>query len=586
MIGAQPSLLSQRHFAKWALLLLTIVFVSIYLLPLGSRPLVVPDEARYGVIPAEMIDTGEWVVPHLSGIRYFEKPVLGYWMTAVSFLAFGENAFALRLPAALMTGFAIAAIVLVVRRWTNRWDIAALAGVVLATCLEPALLGTTAVLDAPFSALITLTVACFYLAWRASGPARYGLLVAAGVACGAAFLVKGFLAIALPGMILAPWLAWSGRWRDLLTLPWIPAAAAVLTVLPWSWAVHGRAPEFWHYFFWVEHVHRFTGGDKAQHPESWWFFVPIMFIGLIPWVFAAPFAIRGLLWRGFGSAESRLLLCWLIIPLLFFSVSSGKLPTYILPCFPPAAALLAVGLVGYFDAIKPRGRLSELVPGGILIAIGLVAVACWPFVPTEQVDGGPWQDGGTWRISLLGAALVLWGLADWKSNRTHDGRSRVLIGGLAVAVFFSMMPMLMPTGWMTIAKSPVSWLTPWRPLAERSTVLAGRDFIHAAGWTWPDAEIRLFGEPGEMRWGVENFEEHATSHVTRDEFTDVVQQATDDRPIMLVATDPERYVEWINVLVRTGAIKQPAITTDRNVVLAVWPQSAGIRIDNQKSLDH
>jgi hypothetical protein len=55
---------------------------------------------------------------------------------------------------------------------------------------------------------------------------------------------------------------------------------------------------------------------------------------------------------------------------------------------------------------------------------------------------------------------------------------------------------------------------------------------------------------------------------------------------MLVATDPERYVEWINVLVRTGAIKQPAITTDRNVVLAVWPQSAGIQIDNQKSLDH
>jgi len=177
-------------------------------------------------------------------------------------------------------------------------------------------------------------------------------------------------------------------------------------------------------------------------------------------------------------------------------------------------------------------------------------------------------------------------VADLKSNRTRDGRSRVLIGGLAVAAFFAIVPMLMPTGWMTIAKSPVPWLTPWRSLAERSTVLAGRDFIHAAGWTWPDAEIRLFGGPGEMRWGVENFEEHAASHVTRDEFTDVVQQATDERPVMLVATHPDLRVKWINKLVLAGAIKQPTVTTDRNVVLAVWPQSAGMRIDNRQSVDH
>lgn len=574
MIGEAPSLGSQRRFAKRAIILLAIVFVAIYLIPLGARPMVVPDEARYGVIPAEMIDTGEWVVPHLAGIRYFEKPVLGYWLTAISFLGFGENTFALRLPAAMMTGLAIAAIVLVVRRWTGRLDLGALAGIVLATCLEPMILGTTAVLDAPFAALVTLTIACFYLAWRATGPARFGWLVAAGVACGAAFMVKGFLAIALPGMVLAPWLAWSGRWRDLLSLPWIPAVAAILTVLPWSLAVHERSPEFWHYFFWVEHVHRFTAGNEAQHPESWWFYLPIMLIGLIPWVFAAPMAIRGLLWRGFGSPESRLLLCWLFMPILFFSVSSGKLPTYVLPCFPPAAALLAVGLVAYFEAIKPRGRLSERVPGGVLIAFGLVAIACWPLVPTAQIDGGPWQDGGTWRLLLLGGALVLWGAADLRSNCTHDGRGRVLLSGLGVAAFFAIVPSLMPTGWMTIAKSPVAWLTPWRALAERSTVLAGRDFIHAAGWTWPDAEIRLFGEPGEMRWGVEHFDEHADEHVSRDEFAGVVRQASEERPVILVATFPANRAKWIDQLVARGEIAAPAITTDRNVILAVWPSSS------------
>ena len=107
---------------RLALFLVPILFIGIFILPLGLRPLVVPDETRYAVIPAEMIDTGEWIVPHLLGVRYFEKPVLGYWMTAVSFLGFGENAFALRFPAALMTGFSAGVLMLFVRRWTRRWE--------------------------------------------------------------------------------------------------------------------------------------------------------------------------------------------------------------------------------------------------------------------------------------------------------------------------------------------------------------------------------------------------------------------------------------------------------------------------------
>jgi len=569
-----PTLAQQKSFAKTALWCLVLMFIAIYLLPLSLRPLVVPDEARYGVIPAEMIDTGEWIVPHLAGIRYFEKPVLGYWMTAVSFLAFGENAFALRLPAALMSGVAIAAIVLFTRRWTARWDLAALAGVVLATSLEPVVLGTTAILDAPFSACVTATIVFFYLATRAKGGSRFGWLVAAGVACGAAFLIKGFLAVALPGLVLAPWLAWSGRWKDLLTLPWIPAAAAILTALPWAIVVHERSDEYWHYFFWVEHVHRFTAGGEAQHPEPWWFFLPIICVGFIPWVFAAPLAILGLIRRGFASDESRLLVCWLVLPLAFFSISSGKLPTYILPCFPPAAALMAIGLVERFRDVGPRRGFGELLPGGVLIVLGACAVVAGFVIPIDPLQGGPWQDGGTWRLPMLGATLIFWGGADWVSQRTDDGRSRVLIGGLGAAGFLAIMTALMPTGWMTIAKAPIEWMQPWKPLAERSTVLAGRDFVHAANWSWPDAEIRLFGEPGELRWGVENFAEHAESHVDKDEFEAVARQATPERPVMLIATFPEWRSRWIDGLVGDGALEQPAVVIDRNVYLAVWPAEA------------
>lgn len=566
-----PSLLDRRRFAVKSFWCLAIVFIAIYILCSTLRPLVVPDEARYAVIPMEMIETGEWIVPHLAGIRYFEKPVLGYWMTAASFLTFGENVFALRLPPALMSGLSIIAIVLFTRRWTSRWDLAALAGLVLATSLEPAILGTTAILDAPFSAFITTTVVCFYFGVRASKGARIGWLLAAGVACGIAFLIKGFLAVALPGLILAPWLAWSGRWRDLFVLPWIPAIAAILTALPWSLAVHHRSAEYWDYFFWIEHIHRFTAGNHAQHPEPWWFFFPIICVGLIPWVFASPLAILGLVRRGFGSDESRLLVCWLMLPLIFFSISSGKLPTYILPCFPAAAALMAVGLVERFTHHAPRGRFIELIPGGVLIFLGVCAILFTPFLPVDGESGGPWEDGGTWRLALVGLMFIIWGYMDWISQRTHDGRQRVLIGGLACAGFVAIMAGLMPTGWMKISKSPVAWMQPWRPLAERSTVLAGRDFIHVAHWAWPGSDIRLFGVPGELKWGVENFQEHAEDHIEKDEFADIVSQATESRPLVLIATDPVGKAEWLRGLVSDGNVEAPAVETDRNVILAVWP---------------
>ncbi|MCP4758040.1 MAG: phospholipid carrier-dependent glycosyltransferase [Planctomycetes bacterium] len=563
-----------RRFTRWAIIGLIVIFIGIYVLPLGLRPMVVPDEARYAAIPAEMIRTGEWTVPHLAGIRYFEKPVLGYWMTAASFLAFGENTEALRLPSAVMSGLAIIMILLFVRRWTGRWDIATLSGVVLATCLEPVILGTTAILDAPFAACVTATIVCFYLGWRSQSSSKYGWLISAGVACGAAFLIKGFLAVALPTMVLAPWLAWSGRWKDLVTLPWLPAAAAIATALPWSIAVHGASPEYWDYFFWVEHIQRFTGGAEAQHPEPWWFFAPILVVGLIPWLFASPLAVMGLARRGFGSPESRLLLCWAVLPLIFFSVSSGKLPTYILPCFPPFAALITVGLIEHFGSVDNHRRVGQLIPGSILAVIGIVAIVSSPFIPTDSVHGGPWEDGGTWRLAIVGLTLLFWGGTDWVSCRSDDGLRRVFIGGIGAAAFLAIMPSLLPTGWMKISKAPMAWLHQWTPLAERSTVLADRDLIHAGYWIWPNADVHLFGNPGEMKWGVMNFKEHAEAHIQTSDLAKAVQAASLEQPVILVVTRPDQYQKIIGRLVGINHISEPATKSDRDVLLAVWPAEA------------
>ncbi len=567
---------SRRNTIRFCVWSMCIAFVVIYLIGLAWRPVIVPDEARYAIIPAEMISTGQWIVPHLLGIEYFEKPVLGYWMTAVSFLAFGENAFSLRLPSAILTGVMALMLLLMVRRWTNRWDIAALASLVLLTTLEPAIVGTAALLDAPFSGLVVASIVCFYLGWKAVGKERFWWLVASGVACGGAFLIKGFLAFAFPVLVLAPWLMWQGRWRDLFVLPWIPLLAMTVTAAPWSIAVHMQSPEYWDYFFWQEHVHRYTGGGEAQHPEPWWMFGFSLLVGLIPWVFAAPLAFMGLLRRGFGSPESRLLVCWLVIPLVFLSFSSGKLPTYILPCFPAAAALIAVGLVERFRHQPANGTFGERIPGGILIALGVLSILIMPFVPTDFADGGPWLDGGTWRMLLVGGALLWWGLADWWSLGIALPEGRVAVGGLAAMFAFVAIPAALPTGWMMTSKVPLPFLSQWTDLASHSRMLVDCDLMHAAKMAWPEAQVDIYGRAGELNWGMKTFaDRNSGRQVYREQLPEAVAVATLEHPVVMVVKVPSVRLRWINSLVEQGSVPQPSILIEDDLLIATWPAAAG-----------
>ena len=559
-----------RSTQRLALFLVPILFIGIFILPLGLRPLVVPDETRYAVIPAEMIDTGEWIVPHLLGVRYFEKPVLGYWMTAVSFLGFGENAFALRFPAALMTGFSAGVLMMFVRRWTGRWDLAAIAAMVFMTSLEVSILGTTAILDAPFTGMVTASIAFFFFGWRATGPPRFGWLVASGLACGCAFLTKGFLAIAIPGIVLAPWLLWQREWRSLFTLPWVPGITAILVVLPWGLAVHDRAPEFWDYFFWVEHINRYTGGADAQHPEEWWFFIPIFALGLFPWILTLPFVILGIRRLGIQSPEIRLLLCWALIPIAFFSVSSGKLPTYILPCFAPAAVLITLGLIEFFRTAPGKRTYGEW----ILIPFGVLILAITPFMPIDPTIGSAWNDGGEWRLLVLGGALIAWGFFDYRSQRTTSATRRVLLGTLGPAIGFAVAPSCLPTGWMRISKAPMAWLEPFTELTDRSLVLVDGSLMHSARWAWPDAEIRLFSSPGELSWGVKNFDDHADWFIDDSEFPAFLAEATLDRPFVVLTHNPERQKAWFEGVIAESNIAPPAYRVDRGILLTVWPAEA------------
>ena len=331
--------------------LVGVFFIVAYLLPLAGRPMVTPDEFRYAEIPREMIDRGDYVTPHLVNMRYFEKPVMGYWMTAGCFKVFGENAFALRLPAALGAGLAALLAALLIQQTLHDEKIAALAAMLYLTFGMAYGIGTFAVLDSQLTGFVT-GVSC--TAFLAAVEPRFtrrkaALLVICGFFAAFAFLTKGFLAFVVPALAVTGFLLWERRWKEFLILPWIPLAVALAVIAPWALAVHRADGDYWRYFVVVEHLQRFFSDSGEQHPEPFWFLIPFLVGGIFPAGLLLSAAIPGI--RGerktfFRSPLNRFCLCAVVLPFLFFSISSGKLPTYILPCFPFLAVLGAGGIAG------------------------------------------------------------------------------------------------------------------------------------------------------------------------------------------------------------------------------------------------
>jgi len=333
---------------KKLLAVLVVCYVLLYIVPLGVRPMIFPDEFRYAEISREILQRGDWVVPHLDGLQYFEKPAFGYWLNTIAVALFGENAFAVRICSVLAAGASGLILLLLVKMRGGGRFMGLLAAAIFLGFWEVFFVGTFSALDSMFSLFVTATIALFFLAYtESSRRKRVVLLAFCGAACGLAFLTKGFLAFALPGVTVIGFLLWQRRTNDLLRYTWIPVTSAIIVVLPWSLMIYLREGDFWHYFFWVQHVQRLVAADGGQHPEPFWFFIPFVFGGAFPWLFAMPASVASLKQVRFKDPLLRLALCWLVLPFLLLSVSSGKLGTYILPCFAPLAILIGAGLGKY-----------------------------------------------------------------------------------------------------------------------------------------------------------------------------------------------------------------------------------------------
>ena len=504
-VNPQPT--QQR--AVPALLLLLSLYVAAYILPLGARDLFVPDETRYAAIPQEMIASGDWIVPHLNGLRYFEKPPLGYWLHAGSLLLFGENNFAVRLPSALAVG--LSALLIFFMAGKTRWSrqdehrryAPIAATLVFLSCLAVFGVGTIAVLDTLFSFFLTACIAALYCATEAtpSSAREKGWLLMAGILCGLAFLTKGFLAFAVPILVLVPYLIWQRRYADILRMSWLPIVAAVIVILPWALCIHLKEPDFWHYFFWDEHIRRFAASD-AQHKQSFWYFLLAAPAMIFPWTCMTPAAVAGIakLWREQPECVGllRLCLCWMVVPFCFFSLSSGKLLTYILPCFPPFAVLMGFGLLHVF---RHQGQ-SRLFQGGVAANGLLSAMVLMAFV-TIQFAGfrGFRPYSQPWQVIMIASGLLFCiALCRW-SYRCKNAQAKVILAGVAVIFMYCMSHYSLPDNTRE-RKCPGAIVQRNKAtISQDDVVLSDEESMSAVCWHLQRNNIYLIGPPGELAYG-------------------------------------------------------------------------------------
>jgi 4-amino-4-deoxy-L-arabinose transferase len=472
------------------------LFVLIYLLPLGVRPLSSPDEVRYGEIAHEMIASGDWVSPHFNGVRYFEKPVLGHWLNALSVSAFGESPYAVRLPVALATGFSALIVFLLARRFLAR-STALLAAAIFLTTLLVAGCGSVAVLDAFLALCVTGAVAAYYVAITADARGRrYAYLALCGVACGAAFLTKGFIAWAIPAVVAAPYLVVRRDWRTLLTTPWLPFGVAILVSLPWAVLVHLREPDFWRYFVVVEHLQRFAG-DNAQHPQPPWFFLAYLPAIGWPWIWLLPAAALGI--RGDDRHRDFLFYTalWALMPFLFFSASKGKLLTYVLPCFAPLSILLAAGLERYLASGRARAFRIAVGLAAALLALMLALLTASQLGALGTPAYGAGEHAKLSAMTVLLVVSLACTIVAFRSKRPRT--SLVAFTGAAVA-FFLPLDIALPQRSVDVF-APSTAIAHYAATPADTLLVSDASLAGAVAWELKRKDVYVVN-PGEMDYGL------------------------------------------------------------------------------------
>jgi 4-amino-4-deoxy-L-arabinose transferase-like glycosyltransferase len=375
-----------------------------------------PDEGRNAEVAREMAAENDYILPHLNGLPYLDKPILYFATGAATMELLGPTVLAARLPSLFFT-FATLALV--------GWFGARLFGrrgawiAVIATASMPFTLAysRTVIFDSTLTFFVVLALMSFYLAIETAETAAKGLgwttLAWAAMALGV--LTKGPVALAVPLMVAVPFAIWRRTWRAILDPLSVLVFAAL--VAPWVFAVLRQVPDFLHYVLVTETARRLTTGE-LQRTGPIWYFLAVLPAAALPWFIVAAGSWRSLRWRDrYGNMDGRIvyLLLWIVVPLIFFTLSQSKRPQYVLPLVPAIALLVAAAW-----STRPQRLPGLRLASGTLVVLGAVLIAGGRLIPGLVSASANVSSAIPGTALVLGVACVASGLlALFAHSRVH-----------------------------------------------------------------------------------------------------------------------------------------------------------------------
>jgi 4-amino-4-deoxy-L-arabinose transferase-like glycosyltransferase len=489
----QPPRAARLGWLPWILL------AAAWFATVPQRPLLDPDEGRYAEIPREMLASGDWVTPRFNDLKYFEKPPLQYWATAMAYQVAGVHQWTSRLWGA---GLAFACLPLVFV-WVRRLygALPALAALT-ALAVSPyfVIVGHLNLLDQGFTFWLTAAVLAFAYAQTQPphGAAERRWMLVAWTAAALAVLSKGIVVGVLAGGALIIYSLLERDTRTWRRLHWhIGLPLFLLIAAPWFVLVSARNPSFPGFFFVHEHFARFLTTVHSR-VEPWWFFLPLLLLAVLPWDGSFVQAVRG------GGCEPtppleapgnrpfkprKFLLLFCTLTFVFFSASGSKLAPYILPMVPLLAALAGTQVVDLSAfARRAAGIGAALVT---FVALGLLIYSARhnSFVPEAAVH---WCAAG---MATAVAALLL----GWRRLRLAPttGALATAIAALLAWQFLECAYALIPP-----ARSARELVNEVRPLISAGMPLYSVGQYRETISPYLGRTLQLAGYEGELQFGL------------------------------------------------------------------------------------
>jgi len=404
-----------RSSLGWDSLLLAGFCGFLFFFGLSYFGLLGADEPRYAQVAREMFSRHEWITPTLNGKPWLEKPALYYWQTILAYKVFGVSDWAARLCSAVDATLMVVAVYVFLQRFRSHVPLSgsSLDGALM-TASASGIIGfaRAASMDMPLAAMFTIALLAWY-AWYESASPRY--LALFYIFLGLAMLAKGPIAPFLAAVTIAIFAEAKADYRLIVRTLWIPGVVLFCAVaLPWYFAVQLKNPEFFRVFILQHNLARY-GKDVYHHVEPFWYYLPVILLGLVPWTMFVAAALSASIRTWWTEKREMLrsgdplpvfLLIWLVVPIAFFSISASKLPGYILPAL-PAGTLLLTEYVRRNVIENHRPKLPLIVLHSTVAALPVVSALMMQYIVFQHKL--PW--GRAAAISFGLAAVMAAGIA-------------------------------------------------------------------------------------------------------------------------------------------------------------------------------